>query len=124
MDGGKDSALSLFMAQQSGFEITGLVTFIPTGSNFRAHPLKVIEKQAEALNLPWTKIVIDNSYPRFYEPSLLKIKVMYDINCLITGDIDFIGNFSTNYMEDRCHAVGLNIFNPIWQKSKDEIWEL
>jgi uncharacterized protein (TIGR00290 family) len=122
--GGKDCALSLFMARQSGFEVAGLVTFIPAGSDFRAHPLIVIEKQAEALNLPWTKIVVEKPYERFYELSLEKVKRIYDIEYLITGDIDFIGSFSTNYMEDRCHAVGLNIFNPVWQKSRDEIWEL
>jgi uncharacterized protein (TIGR00290 family) len=122
--GGKDCALSLFIARQSGFEIVGLVTFIPAGSNFRAHPLNVIEKQAEALDLPWTKIVIEKPYPQSYELSLEKVKLMYDIDCLITGDIDLIDNFPTNYMEDRCKAVGLNIFNPIWQKSRDEIWEL
>jgi diphthamide synthase (EF-2-diphthine--ammonia ligase) len=122
--GGKDCALSLFMARQSGFEIAGLVTFIPAGSDFRAHPLIVIEKQAEALNLPWTKIVVEKPYEQFYELSLEKVKRIYNIEYLITGDIDFIGSFSANYMEDRCRAVGLNIFNPVWQKSRDEIWEL
>jgi diphthine-ammonia ligase len=122
--GGKDCALSLFMARQSGLEIAGLVTFIPACSDFRAHPLTVIEKQAEALNLTWTKIVVKKPYERFYELSLEKVKRIYDIEYLITGDIDFIGGFSTNYMEERCQAVGLNIFNPVWQKSRDEIWEL
>jgi len=122
--GGKDCALSLFITRQSGFEISGLVTFITEGSNFRAHPLNVIEKQAEALNLPWTKMVIEKPYPKFYEISLKKIKRMHDISYLITGDIDLIDNFPTNYMEDRCKVVGLNIFNPLWRKSRDEIGEL
>jgi uncharacterized protein (TIGR00290 family) len=122
--GGKDCALSLFMARRSGFEISGLVTFVPVDSDFRAHPLIVIEKQAEALNLPWLKVIIKKPYPQFYELSLKKIKLMNDIDCLITGDIDFVDNFPTNYMEDRCKAVGLNIFNPLWQKSREEIWEL
>ena len=122
--GGKDCALSLFMAKRSGFEISGLVTFIPAGSNFRAHPLDVIEKQAEALNLPWIKVIIKKPYPQDYELTLKKIKLMHNIDCLITGDIDFVDNFPTNYMEDRCKAVGLNIFNPLWQKSREEIWEL
>jgi diphthamide synthase (EF-2-diphthine--ammonia ligase) len=43
--GGKDCALSLFMAKRSGFEISGLVTFIPAGSNFRAHPLDVLKNK-------------------------------------------------------------------------------
>jgi len=122
--GGKDCALSLFMARKSGFDISGLVTFIPAGSAFRAHPLNVIEKQAEALNLPWTKVLIEKPYAQFYEFSLKKIKSENDIDCLITGDIDFVDNFPTNYMEDRCKAVGLNVFNPLWQKSRNEIWEL
>ena len=122
--GGKDCAISLFMARQSGFEISGLVTFIPADSDFRAHPLIVIEKQAEALNLPWTKIIIEEPYAQFYELSLKKIKSIHKINYLITGDIDFVDNFPTNYMEDRCKAVGLSIFNPLWHKSRNEIWEL
>lgn len=122
--GGKDCALSLFLARQSGFEISGLVTFIPAGAGFRAHPLNIIEKQAEALNLPWTKMVIDDPYPQSYELSLKKIKLQDGIDCLITGDIDFIDSWPTNYMEDRCLAVGLNIFNPLWRKSREEIWEL
>lgn len=122
--GGKDCALSLFMARQSGLEIAGLVTFISTGSNHRAHSLNVIEKQAEALNLPWTKAIVEKPYKRFYELFLEKIRRLYDVDCLITGDIDLIGGFSTSYMEDRCRAAGLNIFNPLWQKSRNEIWEL
>lgn len=122
--GGKDCALSLFLARQSGFEIAGLVTFIPAGSSFRAHPLTVIEKQAQALNLPWTKMTVEKPYERFYEVALEKVKQKYGIDYLITGDIDFIGGFFTNYMEDRCRSIGLNIFNPVWQKSRDEIWNL
>jgi len=122
--GGKDCALSLFMARQSGFEVAGLVTFIPAGSDFRAHPLTVIKKQAEALNLPWSEMVVEKPYEPSYELSLKKVKKIYNADYLITGDIDFIGCFSTNYMEDRCRAAGLNIFNPVWQKKRDEIWDM
>lgn len=122
--GGKDCALALFIARQSGFEIAGLITFIPAGSDFRAHPLTVIKKQAEALHLPWTEMVVEKPYEPTYELSLKKVKNIYNADYLVTGDIDFIGGFSTNYMEDRCRVAGLKIFNPVWQKSRDEIWDM
>jgi diphthamide synthase (EF-2-diphthine--ammonia ligase) len=71
--GGKDCALSLFITRQSGFEISGLVTFITEGSNFRAHPLNVIEKQAEALNLPGQRWLLKNPIRSFMKSLLKKL---------------------------------------------------
>ncbi len=122
--GGKDSSLALFLAKQLGYEIIGLATFVPESSKFRAHPLHVIEKQMESLNLPWRKLTVKEPYKQSYEEALQKLKDEYGIEYLITGDIDLIDNHPDNYMKNRCDAVGLNVFNPLWQKSREDIWYL
>jgi len=122
--GGKDSSLALFLAKEIGYEILGLVTFIPESSSFRAHPLHVIKKQAESLNLPWRKLTVKDPYKQSYEKALIKLKDEFAIDYIITGDIDLIDNHPDNYMKERCEVVGLKIFNPLWQKSRNDIWAL
>lgn len=51
--GGKDCHLAFYEAKTS-YNVCLLVTFVPsTGfEGFKAHPIKMIEKQAEALGIP------------------------------------------------------------------------
>ena len=50
--GGKDSSLALHEAVKSSDVINCLVTFAPIGEKFLAHPLALMEMQAQALGLP------------------------------------------------------------------------
>lgn len=69
MNGGKDCALSLFMARQSGFEISGIATFIPADSVFKAHPLGEFHslvmnfpRLSKEINLKSYRTILDDEF--------------------------------------------------------------
>jgi len=69
--GGKDCNLALYEAQQAGYEIVALVTFMMGNGKFKAHPIDVMRLQAEALGIPY--ITIPVAEPRISEYWVLNI---------------------------------------------------
>lgn len=62
--GGKDSALALFESM-GDFHIECLVTFVPTsGKNFVAHPLALMQLQAESIGLEHRCVPITEPFER------------------------------------------------------------
>jgi len=68
--GGKDSALALYEALQSGWRVCCLVTFAPPEPKFLAHPLAFIQLQAKALELPHYVFSIHDPFAQSYETAL------------------------------------------------------
>ena len=98
--GGKDSNLALYEAKNQGYDIIALISFDIGNSRFRAHPVAVMEKQANALGIPHKVIPVNEPYKESYEKAILEIKEDYQIATIITGDIAEIhGN--TNWITER-----------------------
>ncbi|OQR94038.1 PP-loop superfamily ATP-utilizing enzyme [Achlya hypogyna] len=120
--GGKDCALALHEATAHGLEVRLLVTFAPENPSFRAHPIPLMKAQAAAIGLPHMFLTIrPPAYDESYEAALRQLQEEYGITYLVTGDIDFIGASTTNYMNERCAAVGMDIFTPLWQRPRESL---
>ena len=118
--GGKDCNLALFEAKRMGYEIVGLVTFAMSKPRFKAHPIAIMEKQAEALGIPHVVIVISIPYKVSYENAIVELKRKFDINTIITGDIAEIdGNI--NWMKECATPGGVNVFLPLWHLNRQQI---
>lgn len=113
--GGKDCALSYFLANELGYNIVGLVSFYSGNQKFKAHSDLLIKKQSEELGINWIKKIIEEPFDNGYESVLEKLKDEHNIEYIITGDIDFIDGHIKNYMVERCENIGLKVFNPIWK---------
>lgn len=123
--GGKDCALALYKAQQAGYKIQYLVTFVPENSNFKAHNLGLIQNQVQAMGVPYLKLTVKPPMKESYENAISTLKSEYNITTLITGDIDEIDGHPTNWIEERAKGTGVSVFNPLWKKDrKDLIHEL
>ncbi|ORX82850.1 adenine nucleotide alpha hydrolases-like protein [Basidiobolus meristosporus CBS 931.73] len=120
--GGKDCCLSLFRAlQEDKFDVVALATF--QSSNLLSymnytHPLKLIEKQAEALNLPLE--VFHFSEPHFdgYRNSILALKEKYGAEILITGDILEV---TEGYMDKVAEGTGVSLWKPLMGIDRDAL---
>jgi diphthine-ammonia ligase len=115
--GGKDSALALYEAQLSGYEIVSLVTFIPDGADFLAHPLFIMEAQSLALNLPYRTITISEPFRENYEEAIASFKIKYGVDTLVTGDISQVDGFP-NWIRERSLPSGMKVFTPLWEKDR------
>ncbi len=118
--GGKDCNLALFEAIQQGYEIVSLLSFVPLYPNFKAHPIRMMQQQANALEIPHAIIPISEPYKESYEAAILKIKEEYGIDNIVTGDIAGVhGN--TNWISDRSISAGVNVFLPLWHLNREEV---
>lgn len=118
--GGKDSALALYEARLAGFTIVNLVTFIPEGADFLAHPLFMMEAQSQALSLPHRTLTIAEPFRENYEKAIAFIKTEYELDTLVTGDISPVDGFP-NWIQVCSRPSGMEVFTPLWEKDRGTI---
>jgi diphthine-ammonia ligase len=118
--GGKDSALALYEAVLSGYEIVNLVTFIPDGADFMAHPLFFMEVQAQALGLSHRTIAISEPFKEKYEKAITSIKREFEIDTLITGDISRVDGHP-NWIRECSIPSRMKVLTPLWDLDRRAI---
>ena len=116
VSGGKDSALALYRALQSGYDMKCLVTMIPQRPDswmFHYPNIRLTELFAEASDLPLVKA----------ETKGKKEEELSDLeNLLRTIDVDGIvsGAISSQYQKTRvdeiCRKLGLKSISPLWHE--------
>jgi ABC transporter with metal-binding/Fe-S-binding domain ATP-binding protein len=116
ISGGKDSALALYRALQSGHNVKYLVTMIPQRSDswmFHFPNIRLTEFFAEAANIPLVKA----------ETSGVKEKELEDLEGLLrTLNVEGIvsGGISSQYQKTRiegiCRKLGLKPITPLWKE--------
>ena len=111
--GGKDSALALYEAILSGYEIVNLLTFIPDGVDFLAHPLSFMEAQAQTLGLSHGMIAISEPFKEKYENAISSIKSEFEIDTLITGDISQVDDYP-NWIRECSIPSRMKVLTPLW----------
>lgn len=84
--GGKDSVLALFESLRH-FSIDRLVTFVPKPRHrFYAHPLELMNAQAESIGLPHQCLTVKEPFKDSYQKALSGL-AQGGIDTVITGDI-------------------------------------
>lgn len=118
--GGKDSALALLEATRSGCDVRCLATFAPPNPDFLAHPLPVIEAQAEALQLPHYVLDVREPFEKGYEAALNALRDGFGVDGVVTGDIAEIDR-KPNWIAERARAIGMQAWSPLWKARRDEL---
>jgi len=122
--GGKDCHLAWYRLRNE-LNVVVLVVF-KGDSPFYAHPLEWQQQQADALGLPLRVCYIsahNGDYATAYGQALQKLKQEHDISQLITGDIDFVGTSTSNFMTDVCeqYVPELTVRLPLWKQNRLEL---
>ncbi|MCI8483085.1 MAG: diphthine--ammonia ligase [Lachnospiraceae bacterium] len=119
---GKDSTLALHKMLEQGHEPVCLVVMVKEAeerSYFHGADPAMLERYSEALNLPVITCPADGaSYQSAFEKGLLKAKNM-GAEGVCFGDIDLEQN--RKWEEERCKALQLVPFFPLWQRGREEI---
>ena len=118
--GGKDSALAFYEAQLTGCDVTLLATFAPPGTQFRAHPLPFMERQAEAIGIPHRVIVICEPVRDSYIAALRQLVERDGIDTVVTGDIDEVDG-KPNWIRECCQGLALKVLTPLWKRDREEL---
>lgn len=127
--GGKDSALALWKAMQSGeYEIIALLTTVnrdSSRSSMHGIPLSLLKKQADSIGIP---LYIVDLTPKGtmedYETAMCKAVEYFlskGVSHFIFGDI-FLHDVRV-YRERQLAPYGIAVAEPLWGKTSGEIME-
>ncbi|MGS3184943.1 hypothetical protein ACB288_14585 [Aeromonas taiwanensis] len=118
--GGKDAMQALCHAREAGHQVVALVTFAPPSPRFLAHPLSQVRRQAAALGLPHRLVTIEAPFDLGYERALAKLMEEWQLDGVVTGDIDSVGG-APNWIRERCQPLGIAVHTPLWQLSREAL---
>jgi len=114
--GGKDCSLALHEARAAGLDVRTLVTFTPRAPDFLAHPLPVLELQAQAAGLPHRRLIVDEPYRDGYERSLRALRDE-GVRVLVTGDIAEVAGHP-NWVRECAEPLELRVETPLWGRER------
>lgn len=122
--GGKDSTLALHYAFQRT-EVKCLISIISENSEsfmFHTPNIKWVKEQAECTGLPLilqkTKGVKEKEL-KDLEKAILKAKKKFKIQGVVTGAL--ASTYQASRVQKICDSLGLECFNPLWQKNQFEL---
>ncbi|WP_017779576.1 hypothetical protein [Aeromonas dhakensis] len=118
--GGKDAMQALCHAREAGHQVVALATFAPSSPRFLAHPLSQVRRQAAALGLPHLLVTIEAPFDLGYERALIKLKEEWQLDGVVTGDIDSVAG-APNWIRERCRPLGLTVHTPLWQQPREAL---
>ncbi|MGY3861067.1 Dph6-related ATP pyrophosphatase [Aeromonas lacus] len=118
--GGKDAMQALCHTREAGHQVVALATFAPPAPRFLAHPLSQVRRQAAALALPHLLVTIEAPFDLGYERALARLKEEWQLDGVVTGDIDSVGG-APNWIRERCRPLGLTVHTPLWQLSREAL---
>jgi len=125
--GGKDSTYATYLAKKQGNEISCLITIVsenPESYMFHTPSISRVEEQAEAMDIP---LVIQKTKGekeeelKDLEIAIKQAKTEYKIDTIITGAVQSV--YQKSRIQKICDILGLECFNPLWQKDQFELLE-
>lgn len=127
--GGKDSALALKTALESGqYEIVSLLTTISsdTGASTMHHiPAHLLRQQAESIGIPlYTAAVGPGSNLTGYEQAMKEATQHFlgqGVSCFIFGDIHL--HDIRKYREEKLTPMGIEVAEPLWELTPAQAME-
>lgn len=118
--GGKDACLAMYRMSLSGVQPSYLLTMMEAdGVTSRAHalPLELLERQAEALGLPFLAQPATD-YKQAYLDALARLKT-HGINDAVFGDIDLQAH--KDWQEEIGELAGFTMHFPLWEEGHEKL---
>jgi len=123
--GGKDCNLALLAAwRDPSLHVTDLVVFQPENkTDFEAHPLRIMREQSQSLGLTLRIMILptDTKYRDGYVNAFKQLRDEYGLQVICTGDMDLVGSYQNNWMEECAEMAGDGIRTslPLWKADRD-----
>lgn len=125
--GGKDSTYSAWLAKQNGYEIGCLISLFSKNKDsfmFHTPAIELTKKQAALMDVPLivqkTKGEKEMELKDLEKAIKLSIK-KYRIEGIVTGAVESV--YQASRIQNICNKIGIECFNPLWQKNQVEILE-
>jgi ABC transporter with metal-binding/Fe-S-binding domain ATP-binding protein len=123
--GGKDSTFAAWLAKKEGYNIACLITLISSNKEsymFHTPSINQTEVQAKSIGLPL--IVKKTSGAKEtelkdLEAAIKRAKKEHGIQGIVTGAVESV--YQASRVQKICNNLGLECFNPLWQKDQMEL---
>lgn len=125
--GGKDSTYAAWLAKNEGYTISCLISLWSHNNDsfmFHTPAIELTKKQAECMDLPL--IVQETEGEKEIElkdlEKAIKLAIKkYKIEGVVTGAVESV--YQASRVQNICNKLGIECFNPLWQKNQVEILE-
>lgn len=125
--GGKDSSYSAFLAKKEGYILACLISIVSKNQDsfmFHTPAINLAKKQAQLMNIPL--IIRETPGEREKELGDLELAIKsakrkYKIKGIVTGAVESV--YQASRIQKICNKLGLECFNPLWQKNQIELLE-
>ena len=125
--GGKDSNLAAWLAKKEGYKITCLISITSENKDsfmFHTPSISKVTSQSKAMKIP---LILQKTKGKKetelkdLQKAIKKAKKEYQIQGIMTGAVESI--YQASRVQKICHKLGLECFNPLWQKDQIELLE-
>ena len=119
--GGKDSAFAIYMAKQSGLNITHLISLFPEKEDswmFHSINIHLTEILADGMDIPLIKKQTKGKKEKELE-DLKDVLKNLEIDGVVSGAI--ASEYQKTRIEKICNELGIKSFTPLWGKKQEEI---
>jgi asparagine synthase (glutamine-hydrolysing) len=125
--GGKDSCYSALIAKREGYFLGCLISVVSKNQDsfmFHTPAINLVKKQAQLMKIPI--ILQETAGEREKEivdlERAIKLAVKkYKIKGIVTGAVGSV--YQASRIQGICNKLGLECFNPLWQKDQIELLE-
>jgi len=125
--GGKDSTYAALLAKKEGYELGCLISIDSKNKEsfmFHTPSISCVSVQAEAMGLPL--VLEQTSGEKEIEledlrRAITRAKEEYGVEGIVTGAVASV--YQASRVQKICHELGLECFNPLWQKNQNELLE-
>jgi diphthine-ammonia ligase len=125
--GGKDSCYSIYLAKEYGYNVSCLITLESNNKEsymFHTPSISKVEFQAKAQGIP----IIIKKTAGVKEKELIELEEaikqaidQYGVDGIVSGAIESV--YQATRIQTTCNKLGIECFNPLWQKDQIEILE-
>ena len=125
--GGKDSTLASWIAKKEGYELSCLISIVSKNKEsfmFHTPSIKRVEEQAKVMGLPL--ILVESDGVKEEElidlrRAILRARDEFGVEGVVTGAVESV--YQASRVQKICSELGVECFNPLWQKNQVEILE-
>lgn len=125
--GGKDSTYAAFLAEKFGHSLECLISIDSENEEsfmFHTPSIKKVGAQANVMKVP---IIIQKTRGKKEEElkdleiAIKKAVKDFGIEGVVTGAVESV--YQASRVQKICNKLGIEVFNPLWQKNQDELME-
>lgn len=125
--GGKDSNYSLYLAQQSGWDVTNLINIVPQRPDSYMYHFPnagLAKMQAECIGLPLIQknvVGVKEEELNVLEEAIQESIKKYKIEGVVSGAVT--SEYQRTRIDRICDRLGVKSFAPLWHKEPEMVLE-